>query len=156
MTETTIDITTNKPEELRIPSYMEHCWMRCPKALRDHFDSERKGVFEISPPCFEHEEIEGEKLTFTFTWGCDLNNIDTPLNENDISEHVWVKSIRGLKYLHPSRVFNKILRHKYPGLWENQHFKHEWMDNGDTIRLRISWDLKTYTKPEPPIEPKGL
>jgi hypothetical protein len=147
MTEEII-VTTSEPEELRIESYMPHCWFRVPKNLRDHFDINRKGVFEISPPCFEHEEIEGKSLSFTFKWGCDLNNVDSPLNENNISEHVWVKSIRGLKYLHPSRAFNKILRHKYPTLWETQHFSHKWNDNGDVISLTISWDLKTYIKPE--------
>ena len=156
-TNTNINITTNEPEELRIKSYEMHCWFRPPADLRDHFDNVQRGVFEIAPPMFEYEEIKGEKLSFSFRWGTDLNNIDFPINENGMSEHLWVKSIRGLKYLHPSRAFNKILKHKYPGLWENQHFAHEWSDNGDTICLRISWDLTNYVKPEEiPTEPKPL
>ena len=146
MTETNITITANEPEpeELRIAAYSEHLWMRCPKSLRDHFDTNRKGVFEISPPCFKYEEIENESISFTFRWGTDLMNVDIPLNSAGIEEHLWVPSLRGLKYIHPSRAFNKIMKHKYQGLWNQQHFKHEWLDNGDVISLTISWDLSKY------------
>lgn len=143
MTKTTINVTTGEPEELRIDSYKDHLWFRPPVDLRNHFDTARRGVFEVSPPCFEWSETE-EKLEFVFKWGTDLNNVDHPINENGIEEHLWVKSIRGLKYLHPSRAMNKIMRHKYPGLWMGQHFKHEWNDNGDVVTLRISWDLTKY------------
>lgn len=145
--ETEITVTTKEQEDLRIDSYSQHCWFRPPEGLRNHFDTIRRGVFEIAPPCFEYEEIEGKEISFTFLWGTDLNNVDIPLNTNKVPEHLWVKSIKGLKYLHPSREFNKILRHKYPGLWESQHFTYEWSDNGDVIRLRISWDLSSYVKP---------
>lgn len=148
MTKTEITVTTNEAEDLRIESYNAHCWFRPPADLRNHFDTVRRGVFEIAPPCFEYEEIEGEKLSFSFLWGTDLNNVDVPLNTNGVSEYLWVKSIKGLKYLHPSREFNKILRHKYKDLWESQHFTHEWQDSGDMIKLRISWDLTEYIKPE--------
>ena len=150
MTEDKITVTTNEPEEpedLRIKSYEDHLWLRCPKALRDHFDNVRKGIFEISPPCFEWKEGD-EKIEFTFKWGTDLLNLDTPLNTSDIEEHLWVKSIRGLKYIHPSREFNKVMRHKYPGLWAEQHFDHNWEDNDDVITLTISWDLTKYQPPE--------
>ena len=148
MTETEITVTTNEPEELRIKSYAQHLWLRCPESLRDHFDTERRGVFETAPPCFDYEEIEGKSISFTFRWGADMDNIDIPLNEHGVEEHLWVKSIRGLKYIHPSRTFNKIMRSKYPGLWEQQHFAHEWQDSGDVIKLRISWDLTKYTPPD--------
>ena len=152
MTKTTINVTTGEPEEsedLRILSYSDHLWHRPPADLRDHFDTVRRGVFETAPPVFEHAEIEGDSISFTYKWGTDLNNIDIPINENLIEEHLWVKSIRGLKYLHPSRAFNKIMRRKYPGLWTQQHFKHEWSDSGDVVTLRISWDLTKYeTKTE--------
>ena len=150
MTETEITVTTNDPEDpedLRIKSYGDHLWLRCPKTLRDHFDTKRKGVFEISPPCFEYVETETE-ISFTFIWGCDLLSLDTPLNTAGVEEHLWVKSIRGLKYIHPSREFNKVMRHKYPGLWTDQHFAHKWSDNGDVISLTISWDLTKYQPPE--------
>lgn len=147
-TNTNINITTNESEELRIPSYSQHLWLRPPEDLRNHFDNARRGVFEIAPPLFEYEEIESKKLSFTFLWGTDLMNVDIPINSAGVEEHLWVKSIKGLKYLHPSREFNKIMRHNYPGLWENQHFAHEWQDSGDVIKLRISWDISNYVKPE--------
>jgi hypothetical protein len=149
MTETEITMTTNEPEELRIESYKDHCWFRLPADLREHFSNVRNGVFEISPPCFEWSETE-EKLEFIFKWGCDLMNVDSPLNSSGVEEHLWVKSLKGLFYLHPSREFNKIMKHRYEGLWTQQHFSHEWLDNGDTITLTISWNLSTYVLPETP------
>lgn len=145
--ETKITVTASDHEELRIKSSYEHLWLRPPKTLRDHFDTQRKGVFEIAPPCFEYE-INDDRLSFTFKWGTDLNNIDTPLNDRGISEHLWVKSIKGLKYIHPSRKFNKIMKHQYEGLFEQQHFTHEWDDSGDIVSLTISWDLRNYTPPK--------
>ena len=143
MTETTINVTTNESEELRIPAYQEHLWLRCPKTLREHFDNVRKGIFEISPPCFEWK-VSDYKIEFMFKWGTDLLHLDTPLNTAGVEEHLWVKSIRGLKYIHPSREFNKIMKHGYPGLWMEQHFAHDWNDDGDVITLIISWDLTKY------------
>lgn len=154
--ETEIITMTNELEDLRIPAYSDHLWFRCPKTLRDHFDTKRKGVFEISPPCFNWNVMD-KKIEFIFQWGTDFANIDTPLNSHDIEEHIWVPSLKGLKYLHPSRVFNKVMKHEYPGLWMNQHFNHEWEDSGDVITLTISWDLEKYEKLEPDeIKPKGL
>lgn len=148
MTETNIEVTTNElPEELRIHAYREHLWFRVPETLRDHFDEKRRGVFEISAPCFEWE-ITNTRIEFIFKWGTDLMNIDVPLNIDGIEEHLWVPSLRGLKYLHPSRAFNKVMKHEYPELWMQQHFTHEWHDSGDVITLTISWDLSKYTKPE--------
>jgi hypothetical protein len=144
---TTSESKPKDKSDLRINAYREHLWFRCPADLREHFSNVRMGVFEISPPCFEWSETE-EKLEFVFKWGCDLLNVDLPLNSAGISEHLWVKSLKGLFYLHPSREFNKVMKHQYEGLWMQQHFAHEWSDSGDVIMLKISWDLDQYTPPK--------
>lgn len=160
MNETEITVTTedrkSEPEELRIPAYSEHLWFRCPETLRNHFDGKRRGVFEISPPMFDWN-ITDTKITFVFKWGTDFANIDIPLNADGVEEHIWIPSLKGLKYIHPSRAFNKVMKHEYKGLWESQHFKHEWSDSGTVITLTISWKLDEYTKPEDGADkPKGL
>ena len=147
MTETTINVTTNESEDIRIPSYSSHGWMKLPQELKDHFDEKRFGVFDIVPPMFSWEYNE-EKLKLIFKWGTDLNNIETPLNQNDVPEFCWIPTLRSQKYIHPPREFNKFVRKNYPGLCVQQQPMHEWDDNGDVITLYLSWDLSKYIKPE--------
>lgn len=154
MTETNIDVTTNEPEkdeDIRIPSYLAHGWMKLPQELKVHFDTERFGIFDIVPPCFTWKNDE-EILVLTFKWGTDIQNIDIPLNEKGVTEFCWIPTLRSQKYIHPPREFNKFVRQNYPGLCVQQCPVYKWDDNGDVVTLILSWDLTSYVKPEP----KGL
>lgn len=146
MTENT-NIENPELEDIRIPSYAEHGWIRPPKSLREHFETKRFGVFEIVPPCFDWNPSK-RKIILTFIWGTDINDIKIPINKNCVEEHCWVPSQKGLKYMHPPREFNKMMKHDYPELWDQQQPTHEWEDNGNNIMLILSWDLEKYIKPK--------
>ena len=147
MTETTIDVTTNEPEDIRIPSYQEHGWVKLPQELKDHFDKKRFGVFDVVPPMFSWEN-DKKRLRLTFKWGTDLNNPEIPLNQNGVPEYCWIPTLRSQKYIHPPREFNKFVRKNYPGLCIQQQPVHRWKDNGDVITLYLSWNLRKYDPPE--------
>ena len=140
---TGITVTTNEPEDIRIPSYQEHGWMKLPQDLKDHFDKNRFGIFDVIPPMFSWE-YNDEKLKLTFKWGIDLNNPEIPLNQNGIPEYCWIPTLRSQKYIHPPREFNKFVRKNYPGLCIQQQPIYEWADNGDVITLILSWNLLKY------------
>lgn len=138
---------TENPEDIRIPSYQEHGWVKLPQELKTHFDTERFGVFDIVPPMFSWGDDE-KTLTLTFKWGTDLLNIDTPLNQNGVPEFCWIPTLRSQKYIHPPREFNKFVRKNYPGLCNQQQPKHEWTDSNEIVTLVLSWNLETYVKSE--------
>ena len=140
---TKITVTTNEPEDLRIPSYQEHGWIKLPQELKDHFDKKRFGIFDVIPPMFSWEYNE-EKLNLTFKWGTDFNNPEIPLNRNGTIEYCWIPTLRSQKYIHPPREFNKFVRKNYPGLCVQQQPIYEWADNGDVITLYLSWNLLKY------------
>ena len=83
MTETTIDVTTNEQEDIRIPSYQDHGWMKLPQGLKDHFDKKRFGIFDVIPPMFSWGNDE-KTLTLTFKWGTDISNPEIPLNQKEL------------------------------------------------------------------------
>lgn len=138
---------SNEPEDLRIPSYAEHGWMKLPQELKTHFDTKRFGVFDVVPPMFSWEHNE-EMLQLVFKWGVDISNHEIPLNKNGVAEFCWIPTLRSQKYIHPPREFNKFVRQNYPRLCLQQQPIYEWADNGDVITLILSWDLTTYVKPE--------
>lgn len=145
------EIENQEMEDIRIPSYQEHGWMKLPQELKSHFDTKRFGIFDVIPPMFSWENTE-RSLILTFKWGTDISKPEIPLNEKGVPEFCWIPTLRSQKYIHPPREFNKFVRQNYPGLCNQQQPKHKWDDNGDVITLTLSWNIETYVKPEP----KGL
>ena len=145
----TDNIELPENEDLRIKSYIAHGWVKLPQELKDHFNENRFGVFDVIPPIFSWEKIDNS-LTLTFKWGTDLNNPEIPLNNDGKPEYCWIPSLRSEKYIHPPRDMNKFVRANYPGLCVQMQPEHDWSDNNDVITLYLSWDLSKY------VAPKGL
>ena len=135
------------PEDIRIPSYIDHGWMKLPKTLKEHFDTRWFGVFDVIPPMFTWNATN-PKLELVFKWSTDINDKEIPLNENGKPEFCWISSLRSQKYIHPPRDFNKFVREKYPSLCRQQQPIHEWSDDGAVITLNLSWDLNKYVIPK--------
>lgn len=139
----TDEIEAPEMEDLRIPSYIAHGWMKLPKTLKVHMDTAHFGIFDIIPPMFSWEATK-TKLSLTFKWGTDITDREVPLNNDGKAEFCWVPTLRSQKYVHPPRDFNKYVRETYPGLCVQQHPTHTWEDNGTVISLFLSWNLTKY------------
>ena len=141
----TENINENVNEDIRIPSYTQHGWMKAPESLKAHFNSVRFGIFDVIPPLFNWNKTE-KILNLTFKWSTDISDHEAPINAKGEIENCWIPSLRSLKYFRPPREFNIFVREHYPGLCKQQQPEHDWNDNGTVITLNLSWDLEKYMK----------